>query len=108
MRAPKTGVLAWVLFLMALAWSAVVTVAVADIYLFHTLPFGFLEWVVNIQVRNTVYWPGRGHHSNAYYVGRFFVLTGLLEGLGVWSYLYLRGQSKSDLRASFWRTKGPR
>ena len=67
--------LAWVFFLAALVWTVLLALAAGRIYLTHAMPGGFLNWILDIQVRGTNDWPEPEFHTRAYYLVRFFALT---------------------------------
>jgi|GEM_PF-3954117 len=87
-----TMVSAWVCFSAALAWMAILLSAVGERYLTHAMPFGFMAWVVAIQVRSENSWPMRSH-TDGYYLTRFFAFTFLVELAGIWGFVRLRLKS---------------
>jgi hypothetical protein len=76
-------------FVIAVAWSLVLLVALAEMYIFRTFPYGFADWVVSMQTRSEL-WQVTEYHSRVYYLTRFAVSTILIEALGAAGYLYLR------------------
>jgi len=85
---------AWICFVAGLGWTVLLLYAVIGTELTRTFPLRFFDWVVEIQNRGTSRWP-LPSHSEAYYLTKFFVLTFLLECLGIWGFLRLRSRSKS-------------
>lgn len=76
-------------FVIAVAWLLVLLVALAEMYIFRTFPYGFADWVVSMQTRSEL-WQVTEYHSRTFYLTRFAVSTLLLETLGAAGYLYLR------------------
>ena len=90
-------VLAWIFFVAGLVWAVLLLTAIGD-SLTHTTPFGFFDWVVNIQTRDEIGWPRHLRHTEVYYVTRFFAWTFVAEGLGFWGFVHLRRKARMSKR----------
>jgi hypothetical protein len=78
----------YAVFCAALLWVAVLLCALGGMYLTRTIPVGFSDWIVDIQVRDL--WPERLPHSLLFYQARFFALTALAVSAGIISAICLR------------------
>ena len=65
-------------------------IALIEIYVLRNFPYGFGDWIVNLQTR-VEFWR-LAAHSRLFYLARFAFLTALIEALGVTAFLYLKGR----------------
>jgi len=76
-------------FVGSLLWVVVSLSALGNIYLSHSIPYSFNEWIVYVQIGGEC-WPGREPHSTLFYLVRFYALTAVIICAGVLSALYLK------------------
>lgn len=85
---------ALIAFVIGLLWTVLLIITVSETQLTHTVPGGFLAWIVEIQIRGTSDWPTR-IHGDVFYLARFFIITLCVETLGIWGFVRLRRKIKA-------------
>jgi len=75
-------------------WVVALLTVAGHIYITKSIPYGFSDWIVDVQTRSQ-YWPRHEPQSCLFYVVRFWAFTGLVVLAGAVCAIYLRRRPRA-------------
>jgi len=82
-------ILAWVVLLVATFWAFLFILVFLETAVFRSIPYDYLDYIVNIQTRQYD-WTEPARHGRTFYIARYFLFTAMFLSVGALSLRYLR------------------